>query len=146
MKKRKMSFLKEKRADTVVLETTIFIILNLVFIVMLLIFVWSSGKGAFTYEEAYAKQIALLIDNAKPEMTLSFDIQKGVEIAKDKGIKEDEINKIVKIDEKENKVVVDLSGKGGYSYRYFTDYSVETEIVSGAQDEKFLTIKIKEKQ
>ncbi|HUS50686.1 MAG TPA: hypothetical protein VMZ91_11005 [Candidatus Paceibacterota bacterium] len=143
MKKR--GLLSDKKADTVVLETTIFIILNLVFIAILLIFVWSSGKGAFNYEESYAKQIALLIDNSKPEMTLSLGINKGVEIAEEKGIKKEDINKIVRIDEKENRIIVDLTGKGGYSYQYFSDYFVETEIISGARDEKYLTIKIKEK-
>lgn len=126
-----------KKADTIVLETTIFIVLNILFIVLLLIFVYSSGKGAFVYEEVYAKQIALLIDNAKPNMTIGMDIEKLVKIAESNG---KAIDKIVSIDEKENKVIVSLSNKGGHSFQYFSDYDIEFR-----QTEMYLSIIIKEK-
>lgn len=126
-----------KKADYVVLETTIFIVLNIFFIALLLIFVYSSGKGAFIYEQIYAKQIALLIDNAEPEMTIGYSMEKGIEIAEKNGVVKD---KIVSIDDKENKVIVSLSGKGGNSFQYFSDYGIETKFV-----ENNLEIKIKKK-
>lgn len=126
-----------KKADYVVLETTIFIVLNIFFIALLLIFVYSSGKGAFIYEQIYAKQIALLIDNAEPEMTIGYSMEKGMEIAEKNGVVKD---KIVSIDDKENKVIVSLSGKGGNSFQYFSDYGIETKFV-----ENNLEIKIKKK-
>jgi len=126
-----------KKADTVVLETTIFIVLNIVFFVVLLIFAYSSGKGAYVYEQTYAKQIALLIDNSKPDMTISLDMEKGIELARENKKQED---KIVIIDKEENKITVSLSGKGGYSFQYFSDYSIESQF-----SENYLVLKIGEK-
>ena len=126
-----------KKADTIVLETTIFIILNLVFIFLLLMFVYSSGKGAFVYEEMYAKQIALLIDNAEPDMIVGLNMEKAVEIAEENGKPKDEI---VSLDKEEGKVEVSLSSKGGHSFQYFSDYDVEIKFI---QDN--LEIKIREK-
>lgn len=127
-----------KKADTIVLETTIFIILNLVFIFLLLIFVYSSGKGAFIYEEMYAKQIALLIDNAEPDMIMGLNMEKAVELAEENGKPRDEI---VSINKEKNEVVVSLSSKGGHSFQYFSDYDIEVKFV---QDN--LQIKIRESE
>lgn len=135
MKKR--SILYDKKADTVILETTIFMILNLVFIVLLLIFVYGSGKGAFVYGEKYAKQIALLIDNAEPDMIIGLNMEDAVRIAEENGKSKD---KIVSINKEENKVIVSLSPKGGHSYQYFSDYDVSTQLT-----ENYLTIKIRGK-
>ncbi len=127
-----------KKADTIVLETIIFIVLNLIFFVAMLWFVYGSGKGAFIYEQVYAKQIALLIDDAKPNMTLGLNIEKGIEIAEENG---KSVEKIVSIDDKEKKVIVSLSDKGGYVFQYFSDYNIETRIT-----ENYLTIKLWEKE
>ena len=135
MKKR--SIWKDKRAGTITLETLIFIILNAVFIFLLLFFVYGSSRGAFIYERIYAKQIALLIDNAKPDMTIGLDMEKAVEIAKKN---KKPIDKIVSLNQEENRVEVSLSNKGGHSFKYFSDYDVELK-----QSESLLSIKIREK-
>lgn len=133
-----------KRADTPLYETIIFLVLNLVFVVVLLIFVWSSGGKAFVYEQIYAKQVALLIDNAKPGMTIFLDVTKIVEVANEK-IKTVDLDKIVVINQEENKVIVDLSGQGGHSFQYFSDYDISTELNYDYGNQKFLKIEIKEK-
>ena len=92
MKKRQSRW--NKKADTVVLETTIFIVLNIVFIALLLIFVYTSKEGAFIYEQIYAKQIALLIDNAKPDMTIGLNMENAIKIAKKNN---QDLDKIVSI-------------------------------------------------
>ncbi|MFH1365500.1 MAG: hypothetical protein ABIH28_02875 [archaeon] len=66
-------------------------------------------------EEAYAKKIALVIDAAKPGMSIEIDMRSA--IAKSKGY----TGKIVDI--KGNLVTVKLSQKGGYSYSFFNDVS-----------------------
>jgi len=116
--------MRGKKADTVVLETTIFLVLNIVFVALLLIFVYTAKEGAFIYEQIYAKQIALLIDNAEPNMTVGLDIGKAVEIAKKNNKPLDEI---VMLDNNENKVTVSLSSRGGHSFRYFSDYDIEVK-------------------
>jgi hypothetical protein len=111
-----------KKADSIILETTIFLVLNTVFIVLLLLFVYSSSNAAFVYEQVYAKQIALLIDNAEPGMSVGLDMGELVKIAQKN---KKPIDKIVSIDEKENKVIVSLSNRAGHSFQYFSDYNIE---------------------
>jgi uncharacterized protein (UPF0333 family) len=64
--------------DIIGLKETIFLVLNIVFFVIMFGFVYSSGTRAFVYEESYAKQIALLIDNAKPGMNILINFDKGI--------------------------------------------------------------------
>jgi len=125
----------DKRAATIPLETVIFIVLNLIVFLLLLVFVRNSANGALVYEQAYSKQIALFIDEAKPEMSLMINMEKALEIAKDKNPED-----IVKIDETGNRVIVSLGSSGGYSYQYFTNYAVEKNF-NGI----YLFLKIKEK-
>lgn len=125
-----------KRGDSTLAETVIFIILNLIFFIALLIFVYRSGTGALVYEQAYAKEIALFLDNAKPDTDLSINIQDGMKIAEKAGQK---IENSVRI--QDNKVIVSLTGKGGYSYQYFSDYSVEYRV----SEDGFVYLKIREK-
>jgi hypothetical protein len=127
--------------ESPIYETIIFLILNLVFISVMLIFVWSSGQGAFLYESVYAKKLALFVDYSKPGMSVFFDVTEIVEIAEDNGLKGQDLEEIFKVDNENNEIIVDLSGKGGHKYKFFSDYDVETKISSG-QDEKILSLKI----
>ncbi|MDO8517630.1 MAG: hypothetical protein Q7S33_05910 [Nanoarchaeota archaeon] len=130
---------RAESSDNIVLETTIFIILNLVFFAAMLYFVNSSAQKAFVYEQTYSKEIALLIDSANPDMAISLDISKLVSIAEKNNVDK---NKIVRIDEKENKITVSLNTRSGYSYTYFSDYNVLTSVSS----DNMLIIKIKNKE
>lgn len=127
-----------RKEGKITLETTIFIILNIVFIVLLMIFVYNSAKGAFIYEEMYAKQIALLIDNAEPDMILGLDMGKVLELAEENRLP---VEKIVVLNKEKSKVEVSLSSKGGRSFKYFSDYDIEIKFI---QDK--LEIKIRERQ
>ena len=132
-KRRRNVFLKNKKAGTdVIFPPFMFIVLNLIFFAILLAFIYRSSQGGLIYEQAYAKEIAMLIDEAKPGMDISFKMDKGIELA-EKNNKDK--NKIVRIDK--NRVIVDLSGKGGYSFKYFSDYDVKTSF-----DEKENILKI----
>tara|TARA_Y100000310_G_scaffold339732_1_gene433364 strand:- start:2143 stop:2619 length:477 start_codon:yes stop_codon:yes gene_type:complete len=113
--------MRNKRGDLLTLETLIFTILNLVFFSVLIAFVMLAGQRAFVYEQTYAKQIALIIDNAKPEMAILVDMEKIVEIAEKN---EKPLNEIVKINKKENRVEVSLRDSGGSSFQYFSNYDV----------------------
>lgn len=126
-----------KKADTMILETFIFIILNLIFFLAVLVFVWKAGDNAFVYEQAYAKEIALAIDNGKPGTSIFIDVKDGLEIA-DK--EKQERNKIFKIDEQEGRIMVNLIGRGGYSFRYFSANEISLLVYGD-----YLKIDIKEK-
>lgn len=118
--------MKKNKKAKIVMETLIFLVLNLVFFVVLLTFAYSSGNREFVYEQTLAKEIALIIDNAEPTTIVSLDITKYVEIAEKN---KQPIENIVKLNKEENSVEVNLKKKGGYSYQYFSDseVSVETE-------------------
>jgi hypothetical protein len=127
--------MKNKKAVIMTLETIIFLVLNLIFLVMMLMFAYQQGNRYFVYEESYAKQIALLIDNAKPDMAIMMNIEELVKIAK----KENKpLNEMFSIDENNNMVKVKLDR--GYGYRYFSNYKVDLKF-----DEKWLTINVAKK-
>src|SRR3989344_9126361 len=98
------------RKGTILLENIIFIILNLVFLTILIIFVFSKMGSTAVLEERYAKQIALMIDAAKPEMEIHLNVEDALEKAKD----ENYDGEIIQINE--NVVRVQLREKGGYEY------------------------------
>lgn len=112
----------KKASSNVVFPTIIFIILNLAFFTMLLIFVSRAGSGSLVYEQAYAKQIALLVDEARPDMEIFLNMTQGIEIAEQNNKNK---NEIVRIEFGE--VKVDLVGKGGYSFRHFSNYKISTD-------------------
>lgn len=129
-------FLKNKRAETGLFETIVFLILNLVFFVVMLLFVHSSGDREFVYEQTLAKEVALIIDNAKPNTIISLDINKYAELAEKN---KQPLEKIIQLNKGENSVEVSLKQKGGYSYQYFSDYEV-----SFKTEKTLLTIVIKQ--
>jgi len=62
-----------KRGEILV-ENLIFIILNLAFVVIMVLFLLKQGSGATIMENTYSKQIALMIDVAKPGMLLKINL------------------------------------------------------------------------
>ena len=127
-----------KKAEAGLLETIVFLILNLAFCMILGFFAFNSGTQSFIYEQAYAKQIAILIDNAKPDMVVMVNIDELIPIA----IKKNRpLNKIFIIDEKTNEVRVSLNPTGGYSYKYFSDNSVSLNV-----SDRWLSISIGKKE
>ncbi len=129
-----------KKANTDVIENLLFVILNLIFFVGMLVFINTSGSQTFIYEEAYAKQIALLIDNAKPGMAVSMKIDELKKIADENN---QAVSEIFSVENKNNKISVDLDKNQGYSYRYYSDYDVELN--KDRLEEGWLVIIVKER-
>ncbi len=113
-----MRKISAKKGD-ILIGDVIFLVLNLIFITILILFVVNKTDDPAKYEEKYAKQIALMIDSAKPGMVLVFNMKDAVEIAVKNGVR---LDKIVAING--NIITVDLRGKGGYSYSFFNDVDV----------------------
>lgn len=107
-----------KRGENILTENIIFIILNLVFLGILILFIFTKMQTAANLEEVYAKQIALMIDSAQPITDITFDMKDGFDTAKDEGY----AGKLVSISE--NVVTVRLRDDGGYSYSFFNDVDV----------------------
>jgi hypothetical protein len=60
----------------------VIIVLNILFFALLLVFIIKSSNGALVYEQAYAKEIAIIIDKANPNTEVTMDIKKGIEFFK----------------------------------------------------------------
>lgn len=112
--------MKNKRGEILV-ENVIFIALNLIFLTILILFLFSRMGSAAVLEEKYAKQIALIIDSSKPVMEIHLNMEDAIKKAE----KEKWNEKIVKITN--NIVTVKLREEGnGYSYSFFNDVDVTT--------------------
>ena len=111
--------MKNKKGSDLLQQYVIFILLNLVFLVILLTFLYSRGNGAIVLEESYSKNIALLIDASTPVMEMKINMDKAFDLADSKGISRDEIVKI-----ENNSVIVKLTSDSGYTYNFFNDVDV----------------------
>ncbi len=115
------------RGNEALFETVIFLILNILFILLMLVFVGRAGTSVGVYEEKYAKQAALFIDAAKPGMQLMIDFSKGKEIAGKRGY----TGSLLDVD-KNKGIIVHLTGGGGYRYNFFSDYNVDVHELKSA--------------
>jgi hypothetical protein len=108
-----------KKRGTILVENIVFIILNLIFLSVLILFLMKQGSGSIVLEQSYSKQIAILADSAKPVMLIKMDMEKGKKLAEKNGI---DFNDVVKIEG--NVVMVKLDKSGGYSYSFFNNVDV----------------------
>ena len=131
--------IKGKRGD-ILIGDVIFIVLNLVFLTILILFVVTKTNDAARLEEIYAKQIALMIDSAKPGMILYLDMEDAIEEAIDEN---QNIATIASIEG--NVVTVKLRDKGGYSYSFFNDANVSISLDTLSNKQEYV-IKVNEKQ
>jgi len=106
---------RNSKRGNILTENVIFIVLNLIFLTILFLFLFSKMGDVGILEEKTAKQIALIIDSAKPGMEISLSIKDAVE----KANKENREGKIVFIEG--NIVTVQLKEGKGYSYSFFND-------------------------
>jgi uncharacterized protein YpmS len=110
---------KINKKANILTENIIFIILNLIFIMILVLFVFSKSENAAFLEEKYAKQIAMIIDSAKPVMTIKLNVEDAIK-EKDKNF---DMNNMVVITD--NLVTIKLRDKEGYSYSFFNNVEVK---------------------
>jgi hypothetical protein len=110
------------KKGNILTENIIFIILNLVFLSILVVFLFSKMGSAAILEEKYAKQIALILDSAEPGMTIHLNMKDAIKIAKKENR---DLNNIISI--QDNVVNVQLREKGGYSYSFFNDIDYDID-------------------
>lgn len=133
-----MKALKFNRKGNILTENIIFIILNLVFLSILIVFLFSKMGGTAVLEEKYAKEIALAVDSARPGMTLNLNMADAVKVAEKEGLSAE---KFVSING--NVVFVKLSEKGGYYYSFFNDMDVKANFNSTSEEGYFFPISSK---
>ena len=128
--------MKNKKAD-ILHENIIFIILNVVFFSVMLIFIYLQGSSVHLSEEETAKQVALLIDASRPETVIEINLKDLFLESEKNGINRE---KVVEIDEDKNLVIVKASEDSFYEYGYFNDVYVLNSV-----SEDYLVLEIKEK-
>ncbi len=122
MQKRECKVFKNRRAN-ILTENIIFIVLNLIFLSILILFLFSRMGNAAGLEERYAKQIALIIDSAKPGMEININMEDAFNEAKENGLLE---KNVVVVDNENNLVTVKLKEGKGHSYSFFNDVKVSS--------------------
>ena len=116
--------LLNKKGEEVLTPIIIFLVLNVLFFAILFAFSYKASTGALVYEQAYAKEIAMLIDSAEPSPStvIRVNFEDGFRIAKSSSLNQESL---LKIDDVTNQVIVNLGrSKGGYAVKYFSDYDV----------------------
>ena len=63
-----------KKGIEMTLETVIFIVLNIFFLMAIFVFVLRTSSGSAVMEEIYAKKISLAIDNMRPGTELNISV------------------------------------------------------------------------
>ena len=113
-------------------ENVIFIVLNVVFIAILLIFVFSRLSNGAALEEKYAKQVALIIDASEPGMAVHLNMEDAIGVANSNKFP---LNQVITIDG--NLVTLKLSQKGGYSYSFFNNVSVSQPVFDSQNQKEY---------
>ncbi len=113
------NFFPKNRKGQILVENVIFIILNVLFLTILILFLYKQGSGAVLLEQSYAKNIALLIDSAKPGMEMKLNMDDAMALAEKSGLNRSQVVQI-----EGNMVKVKLSQNGGYEYSFFNNVNV----------------------
>jgi len=132
--KRNRRILKNKKAE-ILTENIVFIVLNVTFFSVMILFVYLQGSSVHLKEEETAKQIALLIDAAKPQTTIEINLGNFFAKAEKEGVSKENS---IRIDNDNNLVIVRGSEKSFYEYSYFNNVNVEYNL---KENELILIIK-----
>jgi len=111
----------DKKAD-ILHETVIFVVLNLLFFGIIIGFIYLQSSPLHLQEQQVSKQIALLIDSAKPGTEVELYLKDFFERTADSGIKKE--RRIV-IDNIENRVIVKGDENSSYDYGFFNNINVQ---------------------
>ncbi len=123
--------MKKRGSVDLMNSVVIFLLLNILFFSIMMGFVYISSSKSALYEQAYSKQIALMIDSAKPGTAFELDISKMFDVAR----KNEKFEKLISVNEENNAVIVNLDiNSGGYTSRYVN--SAKIKIVENRFDEK----------
>jgi uncharacterized protein (UPF0333 family) len=101
-------------------EALIFVVLVVTFLSATYVFAARAGTGANIVEQTHAKQIALIIDQAKKGTFLDIDISE----LNRKARKNDYFENVVEIDNGNKRVIVKIAHGKGYSFEYFNGENI----------------------
>jgi len=114
-----------KKGVKVLYSALIFTILNVIFIAMLFGFIFIRSNDVSLPQQAYAKQIGLLIDSAKPGTTLEIDIIEILRLAEKFNY---DLENSVFINEEENEIKVQVTKNNAYIFKYYNGNELDWHI------------------
>jgi len=129
-------FVQYKKGN-ILAENIVFIVLTLIFFTILILFISTKSSGTALIEEETAKQVALIIDSAKPGMIIKINMEDALDKAKKENYKKNIISITGNI------VTAKLSEKSGYSYSFFNkvDAAAFPDTLSGIIKDYAIVIK-----
>ena len=133
-----------KRGENILYENLTYFLIVVVFFSLLFVFVSRSGSGIGTYENVYAKKIALMIDMTKPDSKITLDVSDIVEFAINNGFDASNINNVIDFDNAGKQVNVKLgSGSSGYSHKFFSNVNIENKKIENQGGGYVLKMEVK---
>lgn len=122
----KLKNFRGKKGEDALHENFIYIVLAVVFIGICIAFILIKSSPESLLAQKTAKQIALIIDAARPETEISLDVKEQI----DKAI-ENNVEFPIQIDNDKNLVTIRLGEKSFYEYSFFNDVYVNYKIENG---------------
>jgi hypothetical protein len=125
--------LRNKKAEEQGYEEITFIVVNLAFFCLMLLFVYKTTQNDALFEETTAKTLALTIDSLKPNSQATITIADILE----RSNANDYLGNGFSFDFNTNKITIKTKSSGGYSFPVYTlikDYTI-------SENKKILIIK-----
>jgi hypothetical protein len=120
--------------------TLLYVILVVLFAIGLFSVIQKESNSADSWEELYVKELALLLNQARPGDVYTIDIQKASEIAVKNGIKDTRY--IIRFDGKTREVVVQLHQGGETRFSYFNDVVVADSTIELGRPRNTLSFRV----
>jgi len=137
-------FKMNKRGENILYENLTYFLIIVIFFSLLFVFVSKSGSGLGTYENVYAKKIALMIDMTKPDSKITLDISDIVNFALKNGVNENNIDSVISFDNIGKQVTVKLgSGSSGYNHKFFSNVNIENKQIENQGGKYVLKMEVK---
>lgn len=115
-----------KKGQDLVFPIVIFLVINLAFFSIMMLFVQRVSSGAILYEEVYAKKIGLILNRAEPGMEFKLNVTDLVNIALENKIDPSNLNSIIQINTEKGIVSVKARPEGGFNYPYFSKVKLDS--------------------
>jgi hypothetical protein len=138
--------IRNKRAsgEELMMPEIVLLLATLMIFGAMLVFVAKAGSSALFYEEVYAKEIALLVENSVPGQTYEIDVTNAMEIAKKGKINLEVFSHgFLVYNETDNSVNVKIGSSGGYKFVYFSKINLTNKYyVSVTKDKAKLVLNL----
>ncbi len=119
-----MTLNKKAKFGDVLMNNIAYLLVLIIFFVGMMVFLQTKMNGAAVWEDFYAKEIAKMINAAKPGDIIIMDVRPATKIAAENKIG---FEKIFNFDDSKNEACVKLSAGRGSCFSYFNNVNIRNE-------------------